>query len=215
MIRRATGSDNNTAEDVVARAIPLFAARGYAEVSMRDVAAEVGISGPALYHHFADKEALYLAVLEKVFSDRTQVMRQAVDPALAPELALKEIVATFANQVLADPNFIALLMRELLDSDEARLDKLSRSVFGLPFEVFTDLVRALELDIDTPRLALHILGFVMFPLMTAPLAKRLTGLSEVGDVHELVSDVFKILERLKRAPVADAAPRRPSRNKTL
>jgi AcrR family transcriptional regulator len=44
----------------------LFTEHGYHAVSVRDVAAKAGVTRGALAHHFADKEALYLAVFDAV-----------------------------------------------------------------------------------------------------------------------------------------------------
>ena len=40
----------------------LFGAKGYAHTSMRDIAAAFGILPGSLYHHFASKDALFVAV---------------------------------------------------------------------------------------------------------------------------------------------------------
>ncbi len=42
----------------------LFVTHGYHGISMREIAERVGVSKANLYHHFRDKEALFLAVLE-------------------------------------------------------------------------------------------------------------------------------------------------------
>lgn len=52
-------------EEILAAARRLFMSRGYRAVSTRDIADAVGMTQPALYHHFAGKEALYVAVLEE------------------------------------------------------------------------------------------------------------------------------------------------------
>ena len=44
----------------------LFADRGYAGVSLEELGAAVGISGPAVYRHFAGKQALLGAILVRV-----------------------------------------------------------------------------------------------------------------------------------------------------
>jgi AcrR family transcriptional regulator len=44
----------------------LFTSRGYHEVGVRDFAAKAGVTRGALYHHFPDKEALFLAVFDAV-----------------------------------------------------------------------------------------------------------------------------------------------------
>ncbi len=48
-----------TRERVLRLADVLFAEHGYAAVSMREVALAAGVTKPALYYHFRDKEALY------------------------------------------------------------------------------------------------------------------------------------------------------------
>ena len=59
--------------------------KGFSGASTRDIAKQIGITQPALYHHFNDKEVLYLAVLTnlcgKVRQDINKVMRkQQIDP---------------------------------------------------------------------------------------------------------------------------------------
>ena len=44
----------------------LFAERGFSGVSLEDLGAAVGVSGPAVYRHFANKQALLGAILVRV-----------------------------------------------------------------------------------------------------------------------------------------------------
>jgi AcrR family transcriptional regulator len=48
---------------ILKRAQRLFLQRGYADVSVGEVADAVGVTKPTLYYHFGNKEALYAAVL--------------------------------------------------------------------------------------------------------------------------------------------------------
>src|SRR5690348_7491472 len=50
-------------EEVVKAALEIFATRGYEGVSMREIAAQVGISHTGLRHHVASKEDLLMEVL--------------------------------------------------------------------------------------------------------------------------------------------------------
>ena len=54
-----------TAERILDVAEELFAERGYDGTTLRDVATRVGVRPPSLYNHFASKDALYAAVLER------------------------------------------------------------------------------------------------------------------------------------------------------
>lgn len=50
-------------EALIAAAIDEFDARGYAKASINRILAVAGVSKGQFYHHFADKEALYLALV--------------------------------------------------------------------------------------------------------------------------------------------------------
>lgn len=54
---------------LVAAARKLFAERGYHNVGIREFAAEAGLTRGALYHHFGDKESLFLAVYDAIQRD--------------------------------------------------------------------------------------------------------------------------------------------------
>ena len=54
-----------TAERILDVAEQLFAERGYDGATLRDVATRVGVRAPSLYNHFASKDELYAAVLER------------------------------------------------------------------------------------------------------------------------------------------------------
>lgn len=62
-------SGQSTREQLVTIATGLFAERGYDGTSIDAVLQASGVSRGALYHHFATKEALFDAVLEKVETD--------------------------------------------------------------------------------------------------------------------------------------------------
>jgi len=79
---RRTQADRSAAtrDALVAAARPLFAAHGFAEVSTDAIAAAAGVTRGALYHQFADKTALFEAVLAAVEAD---IARRLADEAAA------------------------------------------------------------------------------------------------------------------------------------
>ena len=62
----------------------LFGERGFAAVSTPEIAAEAGVSRGALYHQFADKQALFAAVAEEVEAGITQRLVERVQGAEDP-----------------------------------------------------------------------------------------------------------------------------------
>ncbi|HET9052263.1 MAG TPA: helix-turn-helix domain-containing protein, partial [Candidatus Dormibacteraeota bacterium] len=71
----------------------LFARRGYAGVSMRDVAVAAGVTKPALYYHFRDKDALFTECL----LTQQGALGRLVDAAIASPAAIEDRVSFVAE----------------------------------------------------------------------------------------------------------------------
>ena len=62
---------------IIAAALDLFAARGFSDVSMADVARAAGVTKAALYYHFTDKVDLYTTVALQRIASIHQAMEEA------------------------------------------------------------------------------------------------------------------------------------------
>ncbi len=101
-------------DEILEIAVGLFAARGYHGVSMDDIGSAAGVTGPALYHHFAGKEAMLVAALIPVSESllhggRERVARHLGDAAAA----LADLIDFHVEFALANPAVIALHLHEL------------------------------------------------------------------------------------------------------
>src|SRR3990170_1956579 len=77
---RPAESDGLTGERILIAARVCFAESGYAGASTHMVAARIGLTTGALYHHFASKRDLYLAV----FAEVEQLMIERFEKVAAP-----------------------------------------------------------------------------------------------------------------------------------
>ncbi len=106
----------------------LFAERGYAETGTPDIVAAAGLTRGALYHHFADKTALFAAVVEAEHAAVAASIEAAggakpADPVAALLAGSKAFFAAMADPgrrriLLLDAP--AVLGREALDAIDAR-----------------------------------------------------------------------------------------------
>jgi AcrR family transcriptional regulator len=90
--RRRTNRDRTeaTRRDLIAAARKLFTERSYAETSTPEIVAAAGVTRGALYHHFADKQALFQAVVEQEAADVAAEIEAAFGPDdLSPRAALE------------------------------------------------------------------------------------------------------------------------------
>lgn len=82
-----------TRQAIIKTATKLFLQKGFGETSTRDIAKQIGIIQPALYHHFSDKEVLYLDVMNKLSGKiRQEINKVMWKHDLASEEQLLEIV---------------------------------------------------------------------------------------------------------------------------
>ena len=65
-------------EQILATAADLFAARGFHGVSVADLGAACGISGPALYKHFPSKQSMLAEMLVSISEELLAVGRERV-----------------------------------------------------------------------------------------------------------------------------------------
>src|SRR5437588_8388657 len=87
-------------------AVEAFASRGYHGVSIDDIGAAAGMSGPALYHHFRGKEAILSAALVPVSERLLDEGRRRVAAAGDPAAALAALVEFHVDFALDNPAVI-------------------------------------------------------------------------------------------------------------
>ena len=79
-------------DQILATAAELFAARGFHGVSVADLGAACGISGPALYKHFVSKDAVLAEMLVSISEELLGVGRERVAAAPDAVAALAALV---------------------------------------------------------------------------------------------------------------------------
>jgi AcrR family transcriptional regulator len=92
----------------------LFAERGFADVTMDDVADAVGVTKPLLYTYFGNKEQLYLACMEPAGEALIQTVLGAVAPTDTPGDALEAGLRAFFRFLAADRDAWRVLFDETL-----------------------------------------------------------------------------------------------------
>jgi AcrR family transcriptional regulator len=92
----------------------LFAERGYADVTMDEIAAAVGVTKPLLYNYFGNKERLYIACMEQAGDSLTTTIGAAIAGTASPGDALGASVRAFFAFLDSDRAAWAVLFDETL-----------------------------------------------------------------------------------------------------
>jgi AcrR family transcriptional regulator len=155
----------------------LFAERGYEATSMAQIGQAAGLSRGAPGYFFKSKEALYRAVLDRLFDElRNLMLRPRPVAAMADGRAVVEAAMSDYVDLLYDhPRFISLMEREVLNGGR-RLAKmpehaaLVRDSVGL---IGAFAAAAKFRDLDRSQLLLSFMALAWFPMAHPPLVRDL------------------------------------------
>jgi AcrR family transcriptional regulator len=180
----------------------LFAARGYHNVGINDIGAELGLTGPALYRHFPSKEALLVAVFDEVISENLEGIRRVVASTGNPRETLEEMIRHHVTFVAAQSENLTTWRQEfrnLPPDDGSRLRRMQRQYMEEWVHVLSELLPDLD-DAQSRALAHAVIG-----LLQSPTEYR-SGLAP--------DELAELLFRLALAVVDAAGPSRPAARTT-
>src|ERR1700761_1146699 len=121
---RSRLSRDERMEQTLAVAHGLLAERGYAEVTMDEIAAEVGVTKPLLYNYFGNKERLYIACMEQAGDSLTKTVGDAIVATDSPRGALRRGGRAFFAFLDSDRAAWAVLFDETLPNSGEVAEKV-------------------------------------------------------------------------------------------
>jgi TetR/AcrR family transcriptional regulator len=170
--------------DLLAAASGAFGARGYAAVSLRDVAKRAGTTAAMVHYYFGDKDGLFAALLEQALAlvlERVRSGLAARAASGAPPGSLDVFFDVAQDALGATPWIPQLVVREVLSEGapfrerfiESYAAPMSRLLRGsLRAEIAAGRLRA-DLDVDLALASL--LGMAAFPFIAQPVLERVLG----------------------------------------
>lgn len=181
----------------------LFAARGISAVTLQELADEVGISKPAVYHYFTGKEDLIRSVFSDWVQERLNHLLAAIATVDTPGHRLKLFVTTHVHSVSSDLDLFRMSFRS-----EESLPSEVRAEFRLRMRDVDQALRGLiqegiaegEFDPVDPKLA----AFAIFGMIN-----WMVGWFNAGDkasVDDIAAFMVNMISNgLKRRPFSAKA----------
>ncbi len=106
-------------------ALKLFSHKGYGATSVRDIAEEAGVSKGNVYHHFADKEAIFRELLNDYFSAMSTPdfpFNRALTTGTFPE-NLEQLGRAARETVRSYREYVALIYVDVVEFDGSHIRK--------------------------------------------------------------------------------------------
>jgi AcrR family transcriptional regulator len=110
-------------EQLVAAATRIFAAKGYAAATTREICEAAGANVAAIHYYFGDKEGLYRAVLMRPITEMANAFGRFDDPALSFEESMRMFLGPFLGDLSQsadcsdglDAQVMRVHLREMID----------------------------------------------------------------------------------------------------
>lgn len=188
---------------LIEAAAPLFAQKGFAAVSIRELAEEAGVNSALISYHFNGKEGLYEAVLETHFSRIVEEIQTVEKMKLTPE----ERIAYYAKAVnrlhRQNPFLIRLLHSELTNPTncfESVVKKYISQVYAFIHKSLEDGMASGQFypNFNPAYAALSLAGIMNFYFIVKPLAEKLLPPSETQNESYLDQALSIYLNGVRR-----------------
>jgi len=180
-----------TVASILDTAATLFVAKGYADVTMSDIARAATLTKGAIYHHFDSKEELYLAMLHRDLARKRDLFETASGSEGSCRERLARLTRAFHELPRETRRLTRLVRRDIHSFKDPSRDELVRAYQAcLPEqveEILKDGILRGELKLADPRLlSWHYVAMV--EVVLSDYADR--TLASVDEKLESVLDLF-------------------------
>jgi AcrR family transcriptional regulator len=170
-------------DQILATAAELFAARGFHGVSVADLGAACGISGPALYKHFPSKDAMLAEMLVSISEELLEVGRQRVAAATDPASAVGALIDWHVEFALRHRPLIVVQDRDW-ESLPAEARERVRALQLAYVDLWADSLRQVHARLEPDRA--RAMAHAAFGLINST---PHSGLLPDPDMHALLRDM--------------------------
>lgn len=143
-LQRVREEPQSTKARILAAAEEVFAAKGFAGASTREIADKAGVNISSLHYHWESKETLYFAVFQDVYDRIVEVIRRALErnrAANRQSKTIETVMGTLFDFFADHPTIPRLLVRRLVENNEGHTD-IENRVLVPAWKVFAQWTRA-------------------------------------------------------------------------
>ena len=174
---------------ILKAAVGEFAEHGIAGARTDAIARAAHVNKALLYYYFKDKDALYEAVLDHVFSGLRAQVTPVLDSDLPPRQKMLEYLGAYFDYIAANPRFPRVVQGEWVRSGakgSAAMQRVARKYFRPIFEKLVEVLRegteAGEFRAVNPMDFLpSVVAVIVFYFTAAPVMKALMKVDPLSE----------------------------------
>jgi TetR/AcrR family transcriptional regulator len=184
------GKPHESRAAILQAAVAEFAEHGIAGARTDAIARAAQVNKALLYYYFKDKDALYQAVLDHVFSGLRARVMPVFESQASPRQKILDYVGTYFDYIAAHPTFPRVVQAEWMRSGvqgNVPMQRVARQYF-LP--IFTKLVQLLRegtkagefRPVNPMDFVPSVVGVIVFYFNAAPLMKTMVRVDPLSAI---------------------------------
>ena len=181
------GKPEESRKAILKAAVHEFAREGVSGARTDAIARSAGVNKALLYYYFKDKDALYQAVLDQVFSGVRAAIHNALSQNLPPREKLAGYVCAHFDYIASNPLYPRIVQAEFLRAgrDPSRLERIAKHYFRPVFLELSALLKEGEQSgefrrVDPIHFIPSMISVIVFYFNTAPIMKLMTGVDPMS-----------------------------------
>ncbi|MGA1987978.1 MAG: TetR/AcrR family transcriptional regulator [Candidatus Sulfotelmatobacter sp.] len=186
VLHRRMGSRGQPEESraaILQAAAQEFAEHGIAGARTDAIAREARVNKALLYYYFKDKETLYGAVLDDVFSGLKTTAFRVLDGELPPREKIMAYVGAYFDFIASNQHYPRLMQREMMRAREGQslhIDKVIKNYFQPIFARVSELMRKGIADgefrpVNPVHFVPSMVAMIVFYFSSAPMMQKIVG----------------------------------------
>lgn len=201
--------DGSGAGKILDTAERLFAKKGFASVSMNEIANAAGASKANIFHHFGSKKDLYIAVARRCMSDCADEMTCALNGAAGFEERLRAFARGHLDRLFTRARVTRLISRALLEEGERLGRDLAEKVLCENFSRLVNVITegyqtgALRREADPAMAAILLVSANLFFFESRSVFRHFPSV-DFGDDPDMYSE--KLMDILFNGILKPAVP---------
>lgn len=180
---------------IIDEAIKIIHEKGYQALAIRELANRVGVSEPALYRHFKNKEDIIRGILDRMWQHGLALEKQ-LEHLSDPKEKLDKLIAAQLEYLEKYPEMTSVVFSEDIFQPNESLNQKLEEVIDYRLQIIRKLIDGAKashrvVDVDTEDLSIVILGYVRMTVREWRRANFSYSLKERG--QRLLDTLEKII----------------------
>jgi len=207
------GEPEKTRAAILEAALEEFAHGGVAGARTDEIARRAGVNKALLYYYFKDKEGLYAAALEQVFSGMFSRISAVLDEKGSPREKLRRYVEAHFDYIASSPGYPRLVQREFMRTGGRSLSPMASRIldrYGKPLyarlgALIEEGIRSGEFrKVDPAQTVTSLIGIIVFYFISLP-AQQAMNAGDPTSSDRIASRRAAVLDFISAALFTPAA----------